>query len=321
MIISKTPYRLSLAGGLSDLENYYKHNDGFVISTTIDKYIYVMITKSHSDKFRVVYRDVETVSNINDIKHPIIRECLKYADIEEPLEIVSLADTVGGSGLGSSSAFTVGLLNALYTYKGITFNRSKLAEDACKIEIEILGEPIGKQDQYACTFGGLNKLIFNRKGVKISPVFTDIETYNKMQDNMLLFHTGMTRCAGSVLKDQKERYDDIYNDVSDLCWLAKCIYDDIIKDNLKDMGYYLNEVWKIKKSTGKVSNNIIDDIYNRGIKSGAKGGKICGAGSGGFILFYCEPDKQNDVRYALSDLKELPFNFEDEGTRIIYEDK
>jgi len=321
MIISKTPYRISFAGGLSDLEDYYKYKTGHIVSTTIDKYIYVIVMKSQLDRFKVVYKEVEEETCIEDIKHPIVRACLEYLDIDEYLEIVSLSDAVGGSGLGSSSAFTVGLLHALYRYKGEVVSNDKLIEDACKIEIEILKEPIGKQDQTACTVGGLNKLTFYSDGYKIEKVKIEDTLKEKLQDNILLFNTGITRSASEVLTDQKKNYSNIMDKVTNLCNIAISINKDLELGNIDNLGNHLNDVWQIKKKTGKVTNKDIDDYYKRGIDAGAIGGKICGAGSGGFLMFYCKPENQECLRKELKDLKELRFNIDEEGTTIVYDNR
>ena len=318
MIISKTPYRISFAGGLSDLESYYKHNNGYVVSTTIDKYMYITISKRYDGKSRLVYSNIEEVDDIDSIKHPLIRECLKYTNIKDDIEIISLADIPSGTGLGSSSAYTVGLLNALYTYTGKKFNKYKLAEDACKIEIELVGEPIGKQDQYASAFGGLNEFVFKNKSVKINPLLMDVNIINKLQESLMLFYTNIQRKSSDVLTQQKNEMNNIQSIVTDMTWIAQCIYSDFSKNDISKLGYYLNKEWELKKTTGKVSNEKIDDMCNRALNAGSDGIKICGAGSGGFLLVSCDVSKQNNVRKELSDLREFEFRFEEDGTRIIY---
>jgi len=318
LIISRTPYRISFAGGLSDLEAYYKYQDGHVVSTTIDKYLYLFVTKNLIGKYRAVYRNVEEVDEIDDIKHPLVRECLKMAKIDEPVEIMCLSDAPGGTGLGSSSAFTVGLLNALYRYNGIQCNKAKLAEDACKIEIDILGEPIGKQDQYNCAFGGLNHYVFTKKRIRIHPILADIETINRLQDNLMLFYTNIQRKASDILNNQKKNMHDIVPIVKDMTWMASCISSDLHHNTLDNIGAYIGEEWNLKKKTGNVSNEMIDEIIDRTYDAGATGAKLCGAGSGGFLMVYCEPAYQDAVRKRLSDLTEFPFRFDEHGSRIIH---
>jgi len=227
MIISRTPFRVSFAGGLSDIPTYYKKHGGYVISTTIDKYVYITVNDRFDGKYKITYLKGEESDSIDDIKHPIFRECLKYVGIDKPIEVVSIADIPGGSGLGSSSAFTVGLLNALYRYKGINVNKKKLAEDACNIEINILGEPIGKQDQYAAAFGGLNKYTFEPNYVQVEPINMDNNMYEFLQKNLLLFYTGTTRKSKDVLHnhnndDSKEKH------VNDLTHVALDIYNSLV---------------------------------------------------------------------------------------------
>lgn len=318
MIISRTPYRISFAGGLSDLESYYSQRIGQVISTTIDKYIYITISKSPTNRYRTIYKQIEEVTDINKIQHPLIRECLKYVGIDEPIEIVSLADTVGGGGLGSSSSYTVGLLNALYRYMGIRTTKCKLAEDACKIEIDILKEPIGKQDQYAAAFGGLNKICFYKDRVGLNPINIDNNIYLKLQNNLLLFDTGITRKASSVLTNQKENMNNILDIVTNMTDISENIYEELTSNNLDNIGNLMKKEWDLKKLTGNVSNEYIDKLIDISLSSGALGSKICGAGSGGYLLVYCDIDKQDNVRKDLSDLTELKFNFEEEGSKIIY---
>lgn len=318
MIISKTPYRVSFAGGLSDLESYYKNNIGYVVSTTIDKYIYIAINKMFDGKYKLGYSNNEVVDEIDDIKHPLIRECFRYVDIE-PIGLASTADVMGGSGLGSSSAFTVGLLNALYRYKGIKRNRYSLAEDACKIEIDILGEPIGKQDQYAAAFGGLNMIKFDIDKVSLSPIHIDNEQSLKLQDNLMLFYTGITRRSKEVLTDQKKNMDDILPIVRKMTDKAVIIKEYLNDGLIDNVGYTINNEWRLKIQTGKVTNSEIDNYIYKAIKAGALGCKLCGAGSGGFLLIYGQNRYHKSIRKALGDLKELPFRFEELGSRIIYE--
>lgn len=265
-----------------------------------------------------MYKKTEDVDCIDDIKHPLIRECMRMADIDEYLQIMVLADVPAGTGLGSSSAFTVGLLNALYTLKGINSNKYKLAEDACSIEIDILGEPIGKQDQYAAAFGGLNHYVFTNKKIKIHPILADIDTINNLQSSLMLFFSGIERKASDILTDQKMNMDKISPTVENMTWIAQCISTDLHKNYLNSIGYYINQEWELKKATGNVSNKHIDGMIDRAMDAGAEGVKVTGAGSGGFLLVYCDESLQDTVRNELSDLIEFPFEFEEFGSGIIY---
>ena len=321
MIISKTPFRISFAGGLSDLKDFYSRAEkgGCVISATINKYLYMTVNKMFDEKFRIKYSKEEIVDEIDEIKHPLVRECLRLVGVVEPVEIVCTADVFGRTGLGSSSAFTVGLLNALYAYSNIKINKHKLAEDACKVEIDVLGEPIGKQDQYAASYGGLNRIEFKRNAVNIVPIPLNIHYYNKLQDNLLLLYTGLIRKSKDILSTQKKNMDRIFNTVDKIADIARDLDVNLrLCDRVNDVGEYLHEEWALKKESGKVSNDLIDDFYERALDAGCMGGKLCGAGAGGFLLLYCEEDKQDNLRKELSDLKELPFGFEEHGSSIIY---
>ena len=303
---------------MSDIEDYYINNDGCVISGTIDKYVYITINKKFDDKFKITYKGGELVDAIDDIKHPIIRECLRYVGIKKPIEVVSIADVPAGTGLGSSSAFTVGLLNVLYKYVGKRVNKYKLAEDACHIEIDILDEPIGKQDQYASTFGGLNRYIFTHDEVRVQPIPINAQSYNDLEKNLMLYYTGVTRKSKDILSKQKENMSVISGSITELCDLANIIYDNLHSSNIDRVGQLLDTVWNIKRNTGNITNNTINKIYYTALENGAIGGKLCGAGNGGFLLLYAKPEVQNVLRQKLK-VKELPFRLEEYGSTIIYE--
>jgi len=326
MIITRTPYRVSLAGGLSDIPAYYENTDnlghGCVVSTSIDRYIYIAVAERFDKKFRLSYSRTEEEYSVEDIKHPIIRECLKYLEIETPLEVVSFSSIPGRSGLGSSSAYTVGLLNALYNFKGHHVSKRKLAEDASKIEIDILKEPIGKQDQYATAFGGINKFVFFKDNVEVHPL-THImkwETLQELEQNILLFYTDIQRYASSVLSHQKKNIEHSRLNINEIREIAFLMYTQLYNNDLSKIGDLINKNWVLKKSTGNVSNQRIDVWYNSAIRAGASGGKISGAGGGGFLMIYCKPEYQERVRQVLSQMNELKFHFEDEGTKVIYND-
>ena len=323
MIISKTPFRISFFGGGTDLKEYYINNTGIVASTTIDKYIYITVNKRFDNSIRISYSKTEIAEKRDDIQHPIVKEALKLLDIDGGIEITSIADIPAKTGLGSSSTFTVGLLNALYAYKGIYVNAETLAKKACEIEIDILKEPIGKQDQYAAAYGGLNSIRFNSdETVFVDPIICNKDIKYEFENNLLLFYTGITRSAGEILGSQKKNAS---NNIENLTSM-KLLVDDLKQilsegNNLKQIGEKLNDSWLFKrKLSNNISNNFIDSIYNLAINNGAIGGKVLGAGGGGFLLFYCEPHNHKQLIYALKDLKYVPFNFESQGSKIIFVD-
>ena len=323
MIISKTPFRMSFVGGGSDLRSYYKDNPGCVISTTIDKYIYLSIHDYFKpNKFLLKYSKTEEVNFVENIEHNILREVFKYFDINN-VDFNSTADIPAGTGMGSSSAFTAGLINVCSKIKNINLSQFQIVELACKFEIEILNEPIGKQDQFGSAIGGLKYIQFNPdETVKIVPINLNKNNLTKLQNNLLLFYTDANRKASSVLKEQNQNTlgsIHIKNNIKKLTDLTQSLFKDLDGNNIENFGNYLNEAWELKKtfSTG-VSNKSINEIYDIGIKNGASGGKLLGAGGGGFLLFYAEEDKHNKIRQALKNLREFKFNFESEGTSIIY---
>jgi D-glycero-alpha-D-manno-heptose-7-phosphate kinase len=319
MIISKTPFRISFAGGVSDIKDYYRHSYGSVVSTTINKYIYVTVNRKFDSKIRVSYSKTEIVPKISDVKHPIVREGLKLTKLDGGIEITTIADIPSGTGLGSSSAFTVGLLNALHAFKGKHKGAELLADEACKIEIDILKEPIGKQDQYACAYGGLNHIRFNPdESVFVNPIISKKGTLKELDSNLLLFYTGIHRRASSILYESKQNMKNLKDHVDTLRDLSEEMASAIINNDLSCFGELLNKAWEFKKKTGKVSNPEIDRYYEKARSAGSLGGKILGAGGGGFLLIYCEKRYHKKVREKLSDLKETEFHLEPQGSRIIY---
>lgn len=323
MIITKTPFRISFVGGGSDLEAFYRHSQGAVLSTTIDKFMYI---SSHNffdeDKIRIKYSRTETVNNVNHIKHPIVREVMKKFNIKGALEISSNADIPAGTGLSSSSSFTVGLLHNLYTICGKFVTKQQLAEEACRIEIEKLKEPIGKQDQYAASFGGLNVIKFNCSGtVSVEPIHLRKNTYQGLQANLMMFYTGKPRKASDILTEQKNNLEshkklEVLKQMVELVWKLRCA---LYEEKLDMFGKILHENWLLKKQLAlKISNDHVDKIYETALESGAVGGKLLGAGGGGFMLFYCEPKNQHRLTKALSGFKKVEFRFENEGSKIIY---
>jgi len=321
MIISKTPLRISFVGGGTDLPQFYTNDYGAVLSSTIDKYVYVMIKERFDDLIVLNWSKKEIVENIDDIEHELIREAMRKTGIEKAVEITTIADIPSeGSGLGSSSSLTVGLLNACYAFRGIHTSTEKLAEEACEIEIDRLGKPIGKQDQYAAAYGGVNEIVFHKDGrVKVNKVNFQNQKMRVLGSNLLLFYTGMTRKSETILKKQTEtirsKFDILKKMRDQVPLLKKCLEN----GNEKALGDFLNENWSLKKTfTSSITNKKIDDMYEEALKAGASGGKISGAGGGGFLLIYVPREKQNSVREALKDHRELPFMIDRIGTRIIF---
>jgi D-glycero-alpha-D-manno-heptose-7-phosphate kinase len=308
-------------GGGTDIREFYMHSSGLVISTAINKYMYITVKKRFEDNFRISYHKTEIVQKVNDIEHPIVREALRLAGITRGIEITSIGDIPGGTGLGSSSSFTVGLLNALFAFKGVLKSAEELAQLACKIEIDILKEPIGKQDQYIAAYGGLKRIRFNPdESVFVDSLIIKPCISKKLKDNLLVFYTGQKRQASSILLEQKNNCRDKIKSLEKLKELASEFNDSIVNDkSLTNVGTLLNNGWLLKKELSKqVSNGDIEKIYQIALKAGALGGKILGAGGGGFLLLYCLKKKQKELRNALRELRELDFDFELEGSKIIY---
>jgi D-glycero-alpha-D-manno-heptose-7-phosphate kinase len=321
MIITRTPFRISFAGGGSDLPPYYNRRPGAVLSTAIDKYIYLAVKEHFGNTFRVSYSRTELVNTVDEIEHPIVRECLKYVGLTRGLEIVSMADLPSQSGMGSSSSFTVGLLHALYALQGKVVTPDRLAREACIIEIDRLNEPIGKQDQYIAAYGGLQFIRFNPDGsVFIDPVVCHPETRRELNRRLLIFFTGLTRSAREVLSRQSERTDlnlAALEKLTDLaCELCQVL---TLGSDLNRFGHLLHDAWALKKDLEpSISNPQIDAIYARARNAGALGGKLLGAGAGGFLLFYCEPHRQRALREEMRELVEVPFSLDPQGTKIVH---
>ena len=320
MIITQTPLRISFAGGGTDFAGYYQTDGGSVISSAIDKYIYVVIKERFDNKIRVGYTRTEMVSEIDEIEHELVRECMRMTGISSGVEIATMADIPSeGSGLGSSSTVTVGLLLAMYAYQGKLVTADTLAEQACKIEIEILGKPIGKQDQYIAAFGNLRRIDFHRnETVDTRVISLSEEQRRRFGESIMLFYTGITRKADEILSEQKANIVDR----DEVLGMLKAQVDEIevclIENNINKIGRLLHAGWDLKKQmAGKISNSSIDELYETALDAGATGGKIAGAGGGGFLLLHCPPDRQQPVRQALSGLKELPFSLERDGAKVI----
>ena len=321
MIITKTPFRISFAGGGSDLPDFYEQYNGCVLSTTIDRYCYISIHPYFdSGKTLLKYSESELVEDLSQIRHKIFNCVLNEAQLRG-VEITSTADVPGGTGLGSSSTFTVGLLNAVNCYRGKYLSKGKLAAKACQVEIEKLGSPIGKQDQYAAAFGGLNFIRFHQDGeVSVSPIVMQPETYRRLQQNLVMFYTGDVRSANAILAEQKKNIsaEDKAKNLQRMCDLAEEMKGALEQNDLSSFGRLLNDGWELKRTLASgISNPAIDKAYETAMKNGALGGKLLGAGGGGFLLFYCEPGKQEQLRVALR-LRPFPFSFEKDGTSVIY---
>jgi len=324
MIITKTPFRISFVGGGSDLECFYSKYPGAVLSTSINKHMYISTHHFFEPgKFRIKYFRTEDVSCVDQIKHPLVRAILKKFPTASQLEINSTADVPAGTGLGSSSAFTVGLLNNIHTLLNHTITKKQLAEEACDIEIKDVGEPIGKQDQYIAAFGGMNIFQFHSDGtVTIDPIKIKPDILKRLESNLLMFYTGEQRQTSSILTEMKNNLtsaDDksmILKKMVELVWETKEI---LSAGDLTAFGDMLNKNWILKQKLAKqISNENITEVYKTALENGATGGKLLGAGGGGFLLFYCEPQKQEKLRSTLSNLTEMKFLFEKEGSKIIY---
>ena len=323
MIITKTPFRISFAGGGTDLKDFYSEEYGAVTSTAIDKYMYITVNKSFDHRIRVSYSRTELVEHIDEIQHPLVREGLKLVGITSGIEITSIADIPARTGLGSSSSFCVGMLNALYAFKGILKSAEALAREAAMIEIDIVGEPIGKQDQYISAYGGLQYIRFNPdESVFVNPVITSRLIIEELESKLLMFYTGITRDANTILTDQKKNTNNKFHILRRMRDLAGEIQETLVSGRkLSEFGELLHQGWVFKQELSPlIANGIINKYYQKGLEMGALGGKLLGAGGGGFILFFCEHQNQNRLRTAMHEmeLREIPFAFERQGSQIIY---
>jgi D-glycero-alpha-D-manno-heptose-7-phosphate kinase len=321
MIITRTPFRISFAGGGSDFESFYREEPGVVISTAINKYMYLTVKERFGNTFRVSYSKTEIRDSVEQIEHRAVRECLRTAGTRNGLEITSIGDLPAQSGMGSSSSFTVGLLYALHSLQGHSVSPERLAQEACHIEIDLMGEPIGKQDQYIAAYGGLQLIQFHPDGrVSVDPVVCKPETKRELNRRLLLFYTGTTRAASDILSKQATKVKENRNALRRLCEIAFAVRDVFTSGNdLNEFGRLLHAAWECKKTLEQtISNPVIDSLYERAMEAGALGGKLLGAGSGGFLLFFCEPHRQDRLRSALQNLQEVRFSLEPSGTRVIY---
>ncbi|MDO4197500.1 MAG: kinase [Erysipelotrichaceae bacterium] len=324
MIITKTPFRMSFFGGGTDLKEFYEENGGAVISSTFDKYCYV--TVRHLPRFfdytnQVTYSRIERTKGVDDIEHPMVKNAMKLLDMHE-LVITYDADLPARTGLGTSSSFAVGLLNAFHSLKGKKKDKRTLADEAIHVERVMCNEAGGLQDQIAASFGGLNRIDFTSDGYVVTPINISEERKEKLNGNLMLFFTGFSRFSAEIQSDTKKNIGDKTKtliEMKNMVDNVQVILEDESKD-LDDFGRLLDKTWKLKRSTGsKISTGSIDEIYERAIKAGALGGKLLGAGGGGFMLFYVTDDKKEAVKNELSELLYVPFNFENEGTSVIYD--
>lgn len=324
MIISRTPLRMSFVGGGSDLPSFYRKFGGAVVSTAINKFVYITLNEKFDHRIRVSYSRTEEADTVAEIQHPLVRESMKLLDVQGGIEITSIADIPSkGSGLGSSSAFTVGLLHALHAYSGRYASAEQLAKEACAIEIERCGEPIGKQDQYAAAFGGFNFIEFNANdSVSVEPILCKRETLLKLQENIIVFYTGLSRSASAVLKNQQEAVTASgpkQQALQRMAQLARDLKAALQKNNIEAFGEIIHEGWELKRTiTDEISSGEIDGWYAKARAAGAVGGKLLGAGSGGFLLFYAPREKHEAIEAALKELRRIPMRFEPQGSRIIF---
>jgi D-glycero-alpha-D-manno-heptose-7-phosphate kinase len=321
MIISQTPYRVSIAGGGTDLPAFYEREYGAVLSTTIDQHIYVTIHRRFEPTIRVSYSRTEVASTLEDIQHELVREAMRLVEIDEPLEITTIGDVPAGTGMGSSSSLTVGLLTALYGYRHRVVSPRLLAEQACKIEITVLNKPIGRQDQYAAAFGGLNYMRFNPDHtVDLEPVPCRAETLRELEQRILLIYTGQTRDANTILERQAEATAKCFSVLRSMRDLADAIRLTLAGEgDIDQFAALLHEGWELKRSLGcGISNEHVDDWYGAARRAGAEGGKLLGAGGGGFLLLVAPPWRHRAIREALGRPRELTFRIARHGSRNIF---
>lgn len=321
MIVTQTPLRLSFFGGGTDFPDYYRVDGGSVLSTAIDKYVYVIVKQRFDDDIYINYSIKEIVQSVDAIRHDLVREAMRMTGVNRGVEITTLADVPStGTGLGSSAAVTVGLLHALHTYRARLVDARTLAEQACRIELEILDRPIGKQDQYISAFGGLRAIDFHPDDrIEVEPVRAGPDTLRRLENRLLLFFTGRTRSSSSILDHQQRRIEQSRTDLDRLKACSHEARDLLLSGRLAEFGELLDTAWRHKKALAEgVSDSAIDELYSRACAAGAVGGKIAGAGGGGFLVFYVPPSRQDDVRHTLAPLRELPIAFDPGGARVVF---
>jgi D-glycero-alpha-D-manno-heptose-7-phosphate kinase len=324
MIIARSPLRISLGGGGTDVPSYYQEHDGFLLAAAIDRYVYVTVMRPFTEGIYLKYSEIEQVAEVANIKHPIIREVLAEFQLKTPqIEITTLADIPSGTGLGSSGSFTTALVKALYAHYRKNIHPEQLAEMACKIEIEKLGEPIGKQDQYIAAYGGITEFNFHKDGsVTSAPLNLSVQTVHDLEDNLLLFFTGISRSAGSILKDQVDKSHANDSKMVENLHITKNLglrsKAALVQGNTKKFGELMHEHWEHKKSRSSgMTSDFIDDAYAQAIQSGAVGGKLVGAGGGGFLMFYADDKERLRRKMSELGLEEVRFQFDFEGTKVI----
>ena len=323
MIITKTPFRMSFFGGGTDMPAFFNEHGGAVISTTFDKYCYV--TVRHLPPFfdytsELVYSRIEQVDSIEKIEHPLVRNCIKFLDMHE-LRVNYESDLPARTGLGTSSSFAVGLLNAFYALKGKHASKKQLADEAIYVERELCKESGGWQDQIAAAFGGFNRIDFKDNGYKVSPIIISPGRKQRLNENLLLFFTGFSRFSSEIQKSTEAAIKDKTAQLKEMLALVNEAQEVLVNDksDLDDFGRLLDTTWRLKRQTGaKISTGSIDELYEKGIKAGALGGKLLGAGGGGFLVFYVQPEKRQAVLAAMRDLLHVPFEFENGGTQVLY---
>jgi len=320
MIITRTPLRITFVGGGTDIKSFFSYEPGAAINAAINKYVYVTVNKRFDNGIRLKYSKTENSATIDEIEHPLFREALRYVGIKDHVEISSHADIPSrGSGLGSSSAFLVGLLHALYAYKGEFKTPAEIAKAAVHIERNILGEHGGLQDQYITAYGGLRYMEFHEDGVQVSHIYTKSQTMQQLQNRLMLFYTGITRKSSEIQKSTTGNIPINMDRLRMIKWQALRMRDELQQGNHEVVGKMLHEYWQSKRQLAdSISNGEIDEYYEKAINAGAIGGKILGAGGGGFFLFYVPEDKREAVTEALQPLRHVPFTFEREGTKVIY---
>ena len=324
MIIARSPLRISLGGGGTDVPSYYEEHEGFLLAAAIDRYVYVTVMRPFTEGIFLKYSEIEHLKKVTEVKHPIIREVLAELNLKSPqIEITTLADIPSGTGLGSSGSFTTALIKALYAHYRRNIHPAQLAEMACRIEIEKLGEPIGKQDQYIAAFGGITEFNFHKDGsVSSIPLNLSVKTVHDLEDNLLLFFTGISRSAGSILKDQvdKSKANDSkmvenLHFTKDLGLRSKVA---LLSGDTEKFGELMHEHWEHKKSRSNgMTSDFIDSAYSQAIAAGAVGGKLVGAGGGGFLMFYANDKEKLRKKMADIGLVEVRFQFDFEGTKVI----
>lgn len=323
MIITKTPFRMSFFGGGTDMPAFFNEHGGAVLSTTFDKYCYV--TVRHLPPFfdytsELVYSRIEQVDSIEKIEHPLVRNCIKFLDMHE-LRVNYESDLPARTGLGTSSSFAVGLLNAFYALKGKHASKKQLADEAIYVERELCKESGGWQDQIAAAFGGFNRIDFKDNGYKVSPIIISPGRKQRLNENLLLFFTGFSRFSSEIQKSTEAAIKDKTAQLKEMLALVNEAQEVLVNDksDLDDFGRLLDTTWRLKRQTGaKISTGSIDELYEKGIKAGALGGKLLGAGGGGFLVFYVQPEKRQAVLAAMRDLLHVPFAFENGGTQVLY---